>query len=695
EYPLEAILPRLTISDINFFDSTGLFHLGKQFNTNGNSTRLVGWCEANQAVISEMESSPNEQAKKETSIAKSRTSRACEICRARKVKCNGVQPCSNCWQHGLDCVFRTGAPRTSRRKRPVPFPCLPAFRVKPPNQQPSPVKTTHVRYDPTQLKRQTELRAGIGVSNNKTGSFQFHGPSSHFNFIQRVYQRIHQTANGTFDQQKKAIPGGLQKWGLEPFIFSAGSNAVKPTRQYQGIVLTKAQGDIFLKSYFRIIHPQVPIMSRSDICSTWEECCGPPTSSLETDCWSQKILYMALSLGARVSQPTSELTADGLEKWADYFSSQTNDLALVFQEPSFKVLQFLLLKAMDSLQAMRPNEVYLFLGHAARTALALGINKSQVANGNSLNMHRLRVTFWAVYANERMSALFTGRPSGLVDDHIDVAYPEDLPALENLRSFRDIESDRPTKECAMIRSMAEIGRLAEVIAKKVYSSLSMKTLENLANIQNVVRECDTSLDLMTQSLPPYLHFFDGTSHIGQDWQEVQRAHLGLNFNLIRMLAHRPALVYTSLFVSKTGVRSEISDAMCIDKSVTACIIAGKEIVTICNDVIFNRLPAIRNDASVAAFLVAACVTLLYEIIGPGADPVHAKEILGFVDQGVHCLDQMEHIGPTTGKALSVDVMNCVKEAFQCSSEEIPQFDSLVSEFPWLRYVLPLFLVGLL
>lgn len=171
-------------------------------------------------------------------------------------------------------------------------------------------------------------------------------------------------------------------------------------------------------------------------------------------------------------------------------------------------------------------------------------------------------------------------------------------------------------------------------------------------------------------------------------QEIQRAHLGLNQHMMRMVIHRPTLIFGSFFGTRTEAKNSSSRFISLEESSNTCITAAKEIVTLCNEVMFNRFPDIRNDASFATFLIAASVTLLYDVIGPGVDSEYAKEILSYVNQGIHCLDQMEHIGPTTGKKLSIDVMKCVKEAIHSSSQELQHCASLLDDFPWLEYVYP-------
>ncbi|KAJ5398593.1 hypothetical protein N7465_009082 [Penicillium sp. CMV-2018d] len=195
-----------------------------------------------------------------------RTDVACEIYRIRKTKCNSKQPCIHCWQHDMICIYREGPARTSRRKNPV----TPSHEVGRSIKVLKELKKTSTPpgfgYDPAQIKKQIDLRAGISVSNSRTGSFQFYSPSSHFNFIQHIYQRIYRTSHETpSDRQRHPIPAGLQRWCLEPFIFSLKLNANNPHISARETFINKERGDAFLDSYFRIIHPLMPILSRSDI----------------------------------------------------------------------------------------------------------------------------------------------------------------------------------------------------------------------------------------------------------------------------------------------------------------------------------------------------------------------------------------------------------------------------------------------
>ncbi|CAG8187091.1 unnamed protein product [Penicillium salamii] len=83
----------------------------------------------------------------------------------------------------------------------------------------------------------------------------------------------------------------------------------------------------------------------------------------------KEILFMVLAIGARVAIAEGQHDTSMLQDWAEHFSSKVNGLHITFEDLSLSSTYFLLLKV------MRPNEVWLYLGHAARSAMVLGINR--------------------------------------------------------------------------------------------------------------------------------------------------------------------------------------------------------------------------------------------------------------------------------------------------------------------------------
>lgn len=340
---------------------------------------------------------------------------------------------------------------------------------------------------------------------------------------------------------------------------------------------------------------------------------------------------------------------------------------------------------MYALQVMRPNEAYLYFGYAARCVMALGINRSQVTDGNNLSMHRLRLTFWTIFANEKMSALFIGRPSALCEDQIDTAYPEDLQCSSS-DPWNDPYS-QPAAECAWIRAVSQIGRIADKVSIAIYSPTSMRKISDVTASEQILLECDAALKAVTQSLPTYLHFFDGDLPIGENWQEVQRISLGLNYCLTRKLMHRSTLIYATCFTSTAEAETNAAGLLKIQDSVEASISAARDLINISHDVYVKRYPDIRFDGSWATFLASACIALLYDVLDPRTATQHASAAFITVERGIQYLDEIEHIGPLTGKAISMDIMRVAKDALVSIGHSFEPNQSLVDSFPWLLYVI--------
>ncbi|EAU34335.1 predicted protein [Aspergillus terreus NIH2624] len=534
--------------------------------------------------------------------------------------------------------------------------------------------------DPAHYKRQRELRAGIGVSNPKTGNFQFYGPSSGFCFLQRVYQRIMQSTpnESLLHRRSCSIPDALQKWGIERFMFAADAGPGDPPHASwpAEAFLPRALGDRFIDAYFKIMHPQMPVLVHAEILESWAQMWETPVRGQPIK--NKEILFMVLAIGSRVVNLKGKQPEARVEGWAEYFSSRASEGPIFLQEPSVKGMHLMLLKAMYSLQLMRQNDAYLYLGHATRTAMVLGLHRSQVTDGREPHMHRLRLTFWIVFVFERISSVYMGRPSALSENQIDTAYPEDLAYPSGGDSYH-----APSIECAWVRAMADIAKLADRVSIDIYSPASIRSLADMARCHQTSIECDAALQTITRALPPYLHFFDEAVPVGDDWQEIQRLSLGFSYYVVRMLLYRPALVMTTFFASTAEAQQSAEGCIDLRACIDASTSAARNLVNLAYDVYFRRFPDIRYDGALASFIVSSCMTLLYDVLNLGSDPDRARQTFAVVERGIRCLDEIEHVGYTTGKAMSVDLMKVAKQAVLAADPVVDTNQALVDSFPWL------------
>ncbi|THV53676.1 hypothetical protein BGAL_0044g00010 [Botrytis galanthina] len=622
-------------------------------------------------------SSPDISLDRGTSIERGREKGAVDRnCRNRKEKCSGDIPCNSCVKHNRECSYTPLKSRGRKKKRPR-LDLDPLEETQDPGLKDrstaSPVvirSETHrlLAIDsngPLAVKRRRELRSsGIGVCQTGTGAFQYYGPASNLALFQSIYQCIYCTKNSSNERL-----GAMRVWGLDQFAFPPE----RPEYQHHNeggtslpVHLSKDLGDCFISTYFKVAHPQWPFLQLREIREDWESFWEPPPPERDAYYSSKltrkNIVLMVLAIGAVMSSLSPDKDAKVMARWASYLSSRAMLSGSTFEDASLKGVHLLLLKSIYGIELMRPNDAYLYVGHAALNALALGMNRAQVANGTRPNMHRLRVTFWNLYSTEKLVSLFHGRASCLRDDFIDTAFPEDLPSLET-------ENDNPEEitDMAYVRAMASLGRVADRINSGIYFHGGVAS--DSANIPHVTRECELALEKAMGDLPPFLHFFDSSMppspHL---WHEVQRTHLGLHYYHCIVLIHRPAIAFVSKYASKVealGAAQELGFTDIFD-SVEKAMSASKKLIALALDAYNTRATPMRQDSGVAYNIMGACLTLLYDVLGGPKKSCAGNVAATFkaVEDGLRCLSFMEHPAPKIGGTLSSLIMRVAKDAFR-------------------------------
>lgn len=286
------------------------------------------------------------------SIQRKRAPRACNICRARKVKCDGNLPCGRCLDSHIDCLYPGGVrSRPSGSTRPIAPKPLQRRQPSESQTKEAPQSSSRIYEDPVTNKKQQELRAGIGAFDSSTDAYQFYGPSSHFSFVQRLYQRIRRQSNAPLNVARQ-VPEGLRKWGIERQIFTHGDESSSPKNAIpDGSFLPKELGEAFISAYFTLMHPQGPILSERDVRQTWETLWTGPSyapNHSKRHAKEKAILYMVLAIGARLTDhaPSSS------DAWAQHFYKRAGVPTDSFEETSLLGTHLLLLRVRLSPQEL-------------------------------------------------------------------------------------------------------------------------------------------------------------------------------------------------------------------------------------------------------------------------------------------------------------------------------------------------------
>lgn len=155
----------------------------------------------------------------------------------------------------------------------------------------------------------------------------------------------------------------------------------------------------------------------------------------------------------------------------------------------------------------------MYLGHAARTATALGMDRSFGLGDHGTDALEISLTFWSTYIMERMTALMIGRPSNLRDEHIDATYPLDdfVPA-----GPRHVLPCGVITDWSYIRAMAMLGELADEIFTSIYGSKAASLeVQNFLPTSGIL-VCEARLQDILNCLPAHLNRLEAEAPIGED-----------------------------------------------------------------------------------------------------------------------------------------------------------------------------------
>lgn len=107
-------------------------------------------------------------------------------------------------------------------------------------------------------------------------------------------------------------------------------------------------------------------------------------------------------------------------------------------------------------------------------------------------------------------------------------------------------------------------------------------------------------------------------------------------------------------------------------SIARAMEASEALIGLALEAFTTRVPDLHQDAGVAYNVMGACLTLLYRVLdGPTrTSSADATIIFNLVQDGIRCLDLMNHHGPRASKmTLSDRIVSAAKDAFWSARED--------------------------
>ncbi|KAJ6078396.1 hypothetical protein N7467_008149 [Penicillium canescens] len=359
-----------------------------------------------------------------------RIPRACQECRKRKIKCNGLAPCKSCQLRNTPCIYRDYI-RHRRKKHEYKDP----IQENPPRQgslslaQPSGHRPSVMHDFPNSV-------SATHMASSSCQMQLYYGPTSNFSLMQHIYRDLvsNPTAKLEPSGEVEEAGAGLDLFSFRRIFFGTPDSheGSKPTGPGAVVFLPYDLAKIFLSRYLSTLYHMMPHRPKS----YYEECLERLYNSCPTnhlDISTQAILLLAMA--------TASLGTDHFA-WGDVLFERVKALYTPFDDmvnlqtiqisflmiscPPMKVPFFNRYGNFQNEQG-RPNSAFLHLGSAARKALSAGLHKDVPydVDQTAENIEERRVTFWSVYIYETWFCFHSGRPSSLSLKDVAIEFPQD------------------------------------------------------------------------------------------------------------------------------------------------------------------------------------------------------------------------------------------------------------------------------
>ena len=374
--------------------------------------------------------------------------RACETCRRRKEKCDGLSPCARCVQRGasLQCRHQS-SPSSLRLKR----------------------RRRDSEHNPSDAAIPSDLSgAGLGdaiLLQDQQGRYMFVGDSSELSFLQtirRFVQDFHGSCDFVEDQNQHMMLEGSP--GKSLCQQNASVTLMPPD-------LTLDDAKSYVKAYIMATNCILDLFDEEDLLNELPKVFR--TAPVDTAI-PGPVLYLVLAIGAQTSPSGEDHVAQALYEYGRLMVQN------FMEDTSLWTVRSYALIAMYMLNACRRNTAFIYLGTAIRAAYALGLHLREVASIFSRDELRARERLWKVI---RILDLFLsvslGRPSATAETReIQAAKDEDYSASTDLCViFERILIDVYDKRMVSTEALSSIGMLHRKWASRFLRGLAVDRIE--------------------------------------------------------------------------------------------------------------------------------------------------------------------------------------------------------------------------
>jgi len=485
------------------------------------------------------------------SSAQSRIAQACDRCRSKKIRCDGVRPtCTQCSNVGFECKT---SDKLSRRAFPRGYTESLEDRVRGLEAEVRELKALLDEKDEKidMLSRihsfsPQSRKCSASLSPSHAADVKAEVASDreevlHVEIPAPVHSKATSTGSSTTASFMEAFDQKVQEAGRQTTGVSSSDlqNVIQPTRQGLSTgpkVPPRILSDQFINLFFQEWQPLLPVLHRPTFLRVYEQYVSNPDSgNWQSNKQSLAQLYLIFEISALSNITTSKKDAPSFEgQWrrALYSTSSTASLSTL---QCHVLAQICYLLRADATHLLRHRGIAVTMCHE------LGLHQGHKYHSlSTLEAETRKKVFWCQYVLDKFTSATTGTPMLLRDDDISTEAPAEVDD-ENLTS----QGFSPTLpgEITKISSALALFRVSKILSKALDNLYPAKATYQLS--LNKLHALSDELDQWSEELPEHLRlrFMNDkpATHLISDRSPL----LSIAYFYTRSLIHRPLLCHSS------------------------------------------------------------------------------------------------------------------------------------------------------
>ncbi|KAH7149556.1 fungal-specific transcription factor domain-containing protein [Dactylonectria estremocensis] len=479
--------------------------------------------------------------------SQSRIAQACDRCRSKKIRCDGIRPtCSQCSNVGFEC--RT-SDKLSRRAFPRGYTESLEERVRQleaetrelkdlldekdekidmlskmhgnrrgPSLSPAPV-SPEARAEAHAAKEDTfRVQAApllLGVENSDS---YFMGASSGRTFIEAFKRKLQEAGKPTTE------------FNPEAFLHIQGCESLGPKSSDLSMrIPPRLFSDRCVNVYFQEWAPLFPILHKPTFLHIYEEFVADPEKVKSNHKLAQ--LYLVFNIAGLSSD------APDLPQLAICEQQWRKALDAVLMENTMNTLQCLTLALLYCTMRADYKRLQHYKGIAIGLSHRLGLHQSQKRfSFGALTIETRKKVFWTLYTLDCFSAAILGLPKLLREEDIQAEYPADTD--DEYVTEKGFQPTLPG-EYTRLSSALALFRGTRILAKVLEKNYPASSSHDLSLQQ--MSALDAELDAWYDNLPAHLRLTFAQDKPSTDVTGSRSPLLALAYYYIRTLIYRPAV----------------------------------------------------------------------------------------------------------------------------------------------------------